>query len=62
MNDSDIPKQPPADKDDWGKTDYKFPAQPAADDWGNTVANVRQDDIDFGKTYMPGANQSQTPD
>lgn len=54
MNDSDIPKQPPADKDDWGKTNYNYPAQPPADDWGNTVANIRHDDIDFGKTYMPG--------
>ena len=59
MNDSDIPKQPPADKDDWGKTDYKFPAQPAADDWGNTVANVRHDEIDFNKTQMSGAHPPQ---
>jgi outer membrane protein OmpA-like peptidoglycan-associated protein len=59
VNDSDIPKQPPADIDDWTKTDYKFPAQPPADDWGNTVANVRRDDIDFNKTYMPGATPPQ---
>ena len=59
MNDSDIPKQPPGDIDDWTKTDYKFPAQPPADDWGNTVANVRRDDIDFNKTYMPGATPPQ---
>lgn len=59
MNDSEIPKQPPADADDWGKTDYKFPAQPAADDWGNTQVNVRHDDIDFNKTYLPGGNPPQ---
>jgi len=62
VNDSDIPKPPPADKDDWGKTNYKYPAQPPADDWGNTVANMRHDDIDFGKTYRPGADNRQTPD
>ena len=56
MNDSDIPKTPPDDQADWGKTNYKHPAQPPADDWGNTVANVRRDDIDFDKTYLPGAN------
>ncbi|HLM62460.1 MAG TPA: OmpA family protein, partial [Pyrinomonadaceae bacterium] len=43
-------------KDDWSKTNYNYPKQPPADDWGNTVPNVRQDDIDFNKTYMPGAN------
>ena len=56
MSDSEFPKQPPSDKDDWGKTDYKFPAQPAADDWGSTQVNVRRDDADFNKTQMPGAN------
>ena len=60
MNDSDIPKQPPAD--DWGKTNFKHPSQPPADDWGNTVANVRHDDTDFGKTFMPGSNAPKTPD
>ena len=59
MNDSDNPKNSP---DDWGKTNYKHSAQPKADDWGNTVANVKHDDIDFGKTYAPGADSSKTPD
>ncbi len=59
MNDSKFPKQPTNDNDDWGKTNYKHPAQPAADDWGNTVANVRHDDIDFNKTQMPGAGNQQ---
>lgn len=56
MNDSNFPKQPPIEPDDWSKTNYNSPRQPPADDWGNTVANVRQDDVDFNKTYMPGAN------
>lgn len=61
MSDSDFSKTPPNDKDDWAKTNYGYPAQPAADDWGNTVPNVRRDDIDFGKTQMPGA-QNQPND
>jgi len=62
VNDSDIPKPPPSDND-WGKTDFRFPAQPPSDDWGNTVANVRRDDGDFNKTYLPGgANTPSTPD
>ncbi len=61
MNDSEFPK-PPDNKDDWGKTNFKYPSQPPADDWGNTVANVRRDDVDFGKTFMPGSNAPKTPD
>lgn len=60
MNDSDIPKPPPAD-DDWGKTNFRYSPQPPADDWGNTVANVRPDD--FGKSYTPaGGGAPSTPD
>jgi len=61
VNDSDIPKPPPAD-DDWGKTNFRHPAQPPSDDWGNTVANVRGDDADFGRTYLPGGNAPSAPD
>jgi outer membrane protein OmpA-like peptidoglycan-associated protein len=62
VSNSDIPKQPPDNTDDWGKTNYKHPAQPPADDWGSTVTNVRRDDIDFNKTQMPGANNPQGSD
>lgn len=55
MSNSNFPKQPTDDSDDWGKVGSKHSAQPPADDWGNTVANVRHEDIDFNKTYMPGA-------
>lgn len=59
MSNSNFPKQPTDDSDDWGKVGSAgYSAQPPADDWGNTVANVRQDDIDFNKTYMPGAGAS----
>ena len=53
-----------SDNDDWGKTNFRKPSsQPPADDWGNTVANVRRDDADFGKTFMPGSSPApQTPD
>lgn len=52
------------DNDDWGKTNFRKPSsQPPADDWGNTVANVRHDDADFGKTFMPGSSPApKTPD
>lgn len=52
------------DNNDWGKTNFRQPSsQPPADDWGNTVANVRHDDADFGKTYLPGSSPApKTPD
>jgi outer membrane protein OmpA-like peptidoglycan-associated protein len=63
VNDSDFPKPPNDDKNDWGKTNFRHPAQPPADDWGNTVANVRHEDADFGKTFTPGSNNApKTPD
>jgi len=50
----------------WEKTNYNYPAQPPADDWGNTVANIRPietDEQDFGKTYFPSSQKNpQTPD
>jgi outer membrane protein OmpA-like peptidoglycan-associated protein len=59
VNDSNFPKQPPADNEDWSKTNYNYPApKPPPDDWDKTVANVRREDIDFNKTYMPGAAAS----
>lgn len=61
MSNSDIPKPPPDDSNDWGNPNYKYPAQPPSEDWGNTVANVRPDD-DFGKTFLPGSNAPKTPD
>ncbi|MDQ3129336.1 MAG: OmpA family protein [Acidobacteriota bacterium] len=50
----------------WEKTNYNFPAQPPADDWGNTVANIRPietDENDFGKTYFPSSQKTpQSPE
>ncbi|MEJ7849426.1 MAG: OmpA family protein [Pyrinomonadaceae bacterium] len=45
-------------QNDWDKTNYNFPKQPVADDWGKTVTNIKPintDQQDFGKTMYPGA-------
>ena len=62
------PNIPISDEDkysnSWDKTNYSHPAQPPADDWGNTVANYRPKDgyEDFGDTYAPAANKPKVPD
>ena len=61
-----LPKDSLPQQNAWEKTNYNFPAQPPADDWGNTVANIRPietDEQDFGKTYYPASQKNaQTPD
>lgn len=49
---------------DWGKNDYQYPAQPPADDWGNTVANYRPKDgyEDFSDPYQSASKKPQVPD
>lgn len=53
---------------DWDKTNYniKVPKQPASDDWGKTVTNIRPIDTtsqDFGRTVIPGSQSApQSPD
>ncbi len=50
---------------DWDKTNYKFPRQPAADDWGKTVTNLKPIDTsgpDLGKTMYPGAKNVPAAD
>jgi len=45
-------------KSDWDKTNYNFPKQPEADEWGKTVMNIKPIDTsraDYGKTIFPGA-------
>lgn len=58
MSNSNFPKQPPDDADDWGKTNYNYPAQPPSDDWGATRAGSHRGD-EFDKTFMPGAGNQQ---
>ncbi len=48
-----------------GKTNYNYPAEPASDHWGNTVANIKpldNNEQDFSKTYMPSSQNPKTPD
>lgn len=60
----------PSSKDDdgpsdWDKTNYNYPKQPAADDWGKTVTNIKPIDTDrqdFGKTMYPGARKASEAD
>ena len=43
---------------DWDKTNYNYPKQPAADEWGKTVMNIKPINTsgsDYGKTIFPGA-------
>lgn len=45
-------------QNDWDKTNYNFPKQPVADDWGKTVTNIKPintEQQDYGKTMYPGA-------
>ncbi len=58
-----LPKENSPQASSWEKTNYNFPPQPPADDWGNTVANIRPietDDHDFNKTYLP-SNPKKNP-
>ena len=50
---------------DWDKTNYNFPKQPPADDWGKTVTNIKPIDTeaqDLNKTFFPGARKPSTPE
>ena len=50
---------------DWDKTNYNFPKQPAADDWGKTVTNIKPIDTnqpDMSKTMYPGARKASDAD
>ncbi len=63
-----IPQQDDAPVD-WDKTNYNFPKQPQADEWGKTIANIKPIDTggsggghDFDKTFFPGAQKPSTPE
>lgn len=50
---------------DWDKTNYNYPKQPPAEDWGKTVTNIKPIDTegqDFNKTFLPGAQKPSTPE
>jgi outer membrane protein OmpA-like peptidoglycan-associated protein len=47
---------------DWDKTNYNYPKQPAADEWGKTVMNIKPINTsgqDYGKTIFPNATPKQ---
>lgn len=53
-----IPQPDEATSGEWDKTNYNYPKQPEADEWGKTVMNIKPIDTgrpDFGKTMTPGA-------
>jgi outer membrane protein OmpA-like peptidoglycan-associated protein len=60
-----IPSRDDEAPSDWDKTNYKFPKQPMADDWGKTVTNIKPIDTgspDLGKTMYPGAKKQPSSD
>ncbi len=59
-----FPADEPKQSNDWEKTNYNYPAQPPADDWGNTVANYKPKDNyeDFSDPYAPASNKPKVPD
>lgn len=54
-----------APQSDWDKTNYNFPKQPADDEWGKTVTNIKPIDTggsDLEKTFYPGSKPPSTPE
>ncbi len=54
-----------APQSDWDKTNYNFPKQPADDEWGKTVTNIKPIDTggsDLEKTFYPGSKAPSTPE
>jgi len=59
-----VPGQTAEPVSDWDKTNYNYPKQPASEEWGRTVANIKPINTsgqDFDKTFYPGAQTSQKP-
>lgn len=58
------PKNDPP-RSDWEKTNYNYPKQPPADEWGKTVTNIKPIETgggDFDKTFYPGTKAPSTPE
>lgn len=50
---------------DWDKTNYNIPRQPAGDEWGKTVTNIKPIDTekqDYGRTMYPGSGTPSEAD
>jgi outer membrane protein OmpA-like peptidoglycan-associated protein len=60
-----LPEGEDSGSSDWDKTNYNFPKQPEADEWGKTVMNIKPIDTsraDYGKTIFPGAAKQPDSD
>ena len=60
-----LPESDNTGASDWDKTNYNFPKQPEADEWGKTVMNIKPIDTsraDYGKTIFPGAAKQPDSD
>jgi outer membrane protein OmpA-like peptidoglycan-associated protein len=60
-----IPTSDESGPSDWDKTNYNYPKQPAADEWGKTVMNIKPINTsgsDYGKTIFPGAGKQPDGD
>ena len=60
-----LPEGEDSGSSDWDKTNYNFPKQPEADEWGKTVMNIKPIDTsraDYGKTIFPGAAKQPDAD
>lgn len=50
---------------DWEKTNLNYPKQPAADEWGKTVTNLKPIEDgghEFDRTFYPGTKSPSTPE
>lgn len=50
---------------DWDKSNYNYPKQPAADEWGKTVTNIKPIETgggEFDRTFYPGTKAPSTPE
>ena len=60
-----MPEGEDSGSSDWDKTNYNYPKQPEADEWGKTVMNIKPIDTsraDYGKTIFPGAGKQPEGD
>lgn len=59
-----LPETEDTGSSDWDKTNYNFPKQPEADEWGKTVMNIKpiETGLDYGKTMYPGAAKQPDSD
>jgi outer membrane protein OmpA-like peptidoglycan-associated protein len=60
-----LPESDDVGSPDWDKTNYNYPKQPAADEWGKTVMNIKPINTsgqDYGKQIYGGGAAKQPSD